>query len=230
MKRLLRALALLVDYPSKSLKAHIAEVREAVDGEPLLTPTDRAMLDPLLRSFEQQSLLELQVAYSDIFDNSRALSLHFFEHIHGESRERGQAMLDLGEEYIKHGCFLQRDELPDFIPLFLEFASCLPEAEASDWLSQPAHVFAALAQRLDKYKSSYAAIFHLLIRLAGEQPDAQAVQELLARNQQAAKTSIDEEWREEPVTFTTPEQKAPESGLIARLKAAGKLILTSNST
>ncbi|MCO1335783.1 nitrate reductase molybdenum cofactor assembly chaperone [Microbulbifer sp. OS29] len=230
MKRILRALALLLDYPSESLKAHIAEIRETLESEKLLSSTDRAMLEPLLRSFLQQDLLGLQVTYSDVFDNSRTLSLHFFEHIHGESRERGQAMLDLGEEYIAHGCFLQRDELPDFIPIFLEFASCLPEAEIRDWLSRPAHVFAALAKRLDERKSAYAGIFHLLIRLAGQQPDAQAVQELLARNQQAAEASVDEEWEEKPVTFMTPEHKVTERGIIARLKAAGKLILSSSDT
>jgi len=230
MKRLLRALALLLDYPSEALQTHIAEVRETLNNEKVLSRTDRAMLEPLLRSFLQQDLLGLQVTYSDLFDSSRALSLHFFEHIHGESRDRGQAMLNLGEEYMAHGCFLQRDELPDYIPIFLEFVSCLPESGVRDWLSQPAHVFAALAQRLDERKSAYAGIFHLLIKLAGKQPDAQAVKELLARNQQAIEATVDEEWEEAPITFMSPQQQVPKSGIIARLKAAGKLIMSSSDT
>ncbi|WHI47029.1 nitrate reductase molybdenum cofactor assembly chaperone [Microbulbifer sp. VAAF005] len=230
MKRLLRALALLLDYPSESVKTHINDIRETLDSEQALSSIDRAMIAPLLRSYLQQELLSLQVDYSDLFDSSRALSLHFFEHIHGESRERGQAMLNLGEEYIAHGCFLQRDELPDYIPIFLEFISCLPETEIRDWLSQPAHVFAALAQRLDERQSAYAGIFHLLIKLAGKQPDAQAVKELLARNQQATETSVEEEWEEKPITFTTPQHQVPPSGIIARLKAAGKLIMSSSET
>lgn len=223
-------MALLLDYPGESLQAHIAVIRGALEAEPRLSSRACALLDPLLRNFEQKPLLELQATYSDLFDSSRTLSLHFFEHIHGESRERGQAMIDLGEQYIEHGCFMRHDELPDYIPIFLEFVSCLSTEEARDWLSQPAHVFAALAQRLDERQSAYAGVFHLLLHLAGEKPDPQSVRELLAQSRQAQEASVEDDWEEEPVTFVAPRQKTPAGGVITRLKAAGKLIISSRDT
>src|SRR3546814_8796969 len=92
----------------------------------------------------------LQTEYSEFFDRSRSLSLHLFEHIHGDSRERGHAMIDLVEQYVEAGFYLDSTELPDFVPVFLEFASCLDPDAARDMLAQPAHVFAVLAERLDQ--------------------------------------------------------------------------------
>ncbi|GAA5523671.1 nitrate reductase molybdenum cofactor assembly chaperone NarJ [Microbulbifer aestuariivivens] len=230
MKRILRAIALLLDYPSEELKTHISEVREDLNSDPSLSAKERAMLEPLLVSFERDTLLELQVTYSDVFDSSRTMSLNLFEHIHGDNSERGQAMLDLGEEYMQQGYYMQRNELPDYIPMFLEFVSCLPDADARDWLSQPAHVFAVLAQRLDEHKSAYAGLFHLLLKFAGIKPDAKAVQELIARHKKAEEKSIDEEWEEEPITFMATPPKTRTSGIVDRLKAAGKLISSSSDS
>ncbi|WP_295801898.1 nitrate reductase molybdenum cofactor assembly chaperone [uncultured Microbulbifer sp.] len=228
MKRTLRALALLMDYPSETLKAHIAEVRDALDSEASLPAASRTYLAPLLDKFEHLPLLELQIDYSGLFDNSRALSLHFFEHIHGESRDRGQAMIDLGEAYIERGFLMTREELPDFIPMFLEFVSCLSEDEARDWLSRPSHVFAALLQRLEECQSEYAAIFHGLLTMAGEKPDPESVRELVERGRASETKSVDEDWEEEPVTFMASTQGRPVSGVVEKLKAAGKLIMSSS--
>nr|WP_010131911.1 nitrate reductase molybdenum cofactor assembly chaperone [Microbulbifer agarilyticus] len=230
MKRTLRALALLLDYPSESLKTHIAEVREALETEGFLRPDSLAALKRLLDNFEVLPLLELQMNYSELFDNSRALSLHFFEHIHGESRDRGQAMLDLGEEYVERGCYIERDELPDFIPMFLEFTSCLPVSEAQDWLAQPAHVFAALLERLEDRKSEYAGIFSALLTLAQEKPDPDAVRELVERSKASEESSIDDVWEEEQVTFMASQPTKPVNTIVERLKAAGKLIMSSSDT
>src|SRR3546814_14527177 len=91
-------------------------------------------------------LLDAQARYVGLFDRSRSLSLHLFEHIHGESRERGQAMIDLVEQYVEAGFYLDSTELPDFVPVFLEFTSCLDPVAAREMLAQPAHVFAVLAE------------------------------------------------------------------------------------
>src|SRR5690606_19853608 len=103
MKLTLRALSALLGYPSAELKENIAEVRVALRSEAVLPDEALAQLEPLLRSFETEDLLDLQVAYSELFDRSRSLSLHLFEHVHGESRERGQAMIDLGQQYVDRG-------------------------------------------------------------------------------------------------------------------------------
>src|SRR5690606_28340573 len=109
------------------------------------------------------------------------LSLHLFEHVHGDSRERGQAMIDLGQQYIDRGFVMRAAELPDFLPMFLEFLSCLPPDEAREWLSEPAHVLAVLEQRLSERDSSYAAVFGALVALPAAKPDPEAVAELRER-------------------------------------------------
>ena len=130
MRLTLRALAALLGYPSAELKANISEVRAAIVQDGLLSVTDFVRLEELLGRFESDELLDLQAAYSELFDRSRSLSLHLFEHVHGDSRERGQAMIDLGQLYVESGFFLAGGELPDFVPVFLEYASCLSAVDA----------------------------------------------------------------------------------------------------
>ena len=139
MKMTLRTLSALLGYPSAELKEHAGDLRQAVRDEALLGERERARLEPLLGSLETEDLLDLQAGYSELFDRSRSLSLHLFEHVHGDSRERGQAMIDLGQQYIASGFFLEASELPDFVPVFLEYVSCLPAGEARETLGQPAH-------------------------------------------------------------------------------------------
>jgi nitrate reductase molybdenum cofactor assembly chaperone NarJ/NarW len=223
MRLTLRALAALLSYPSAELQAHIGEIRAALAAERVLPRASMRRLEPLLRSFETEELLDLQSEYSDLFDRSRSLSLHLFEHVHGDSRERGQAMIDLGQQYIDRGFLLASPELPDFVPVFVEFASCLPPGETREMLGEPAHVFAALEERLVKRGSPYAAIFGALVAVAGAKPDAEALAELEARAPSDDLAKIDEEWEEKPVTFTRPahEMGGP-TGFVAKIRAAGK--------
>ena len=224
MRMTLRALAALLGYPSAELQAHAAELREAIAAEARLNPVERAGLEPLLRAFETEELLDLQAAYSELFDRSRSLSLHLFEHVHGDGRERGQAMIDLGQQYLASGFYLEASELPDFVPVFLEYASCLPAADAVETLGQPGHVFAALAERLDKRQSPYAAIFHALVALAGIRPDAEAIAEIDENTPEDDPAKIDEEWEEAPVSFNLAgahEMGGP-TGAVAKIRAANR--------
>ena len=134
MKMTLRALSALLSYPSAELAEHAHDVREAVRNEGALPPAALAGLEPLLSRFETWELLDLQSEYSELFDRSRSLSLHLFEHVHGDSRERGQAMIDLVEQYVEAGFYLDSTELPDFVPVFLEFASSLDVTDAREML------------------------------------------------------------------------------------------------
>ena len=218
MRRTLRCLSALLGYPSAELKAHIAEIRDALASEAALPADARRRLEPLLSEIGAGDLLDLQASYSELFDRSRSLSLHLFEHVHGDSRERGQAMIDLGQQYIDKGCLLESPELPDFVPVFLEFASCLPAAEAREMLGQPAHVFAALEERLAKRRSAYAAVFHAIVVMADTRPDTDALAELEGRTPSDDLAKIDEEWEEAPVSFTTHEMGGP-TGMTARIRA-----------
>jgi nitrate reductase delta subunit len=226
MKMTLRTLAVLLGYPSAELQAHAKELREALCSEGMLAAADRVRLEPLLRSLETDDLLDLQAAYSELFDRSRSLSLHLFEHVHGDNRERGQAMIDLGQQYLANGFFLEANELPDFVPVFLEYASCLPPPEARETLSQPAHVFAALAERLDKRQSRYAAIFHCLVSLTGVRLEAEALAEIDQNTPAVDPAEIDEEWEEAPVTFNNSgahEMGGP-TGVVAKIRASNRSV------
>lgn len=224
MKMTLRAFAALLGYPSAELQANVREVRQAIAAERALPGAELRRLEPLLRRIEGEDLLDLQSAYSELFDRSRSLSLHLFEHVHGDSRERGQAMIDLGQQYLEAGFFLDSTELPDFIPVFLEFASCLPPHDGREMLGQPAHVFAALAERLDKRNAPYAAIFHGLVALAGVRPDADAIAEIDENTPSQDSPLIDEEWEEAPVSFSAgaAHEMGGPTGFVAKIRASNR--------
>ena len=225
MMQTLRALAALLAYPSAELQAHAAELRAALADQ-------RSRLEPLLRRIETEDLLDLQAAYSELFDRSRSLSLHLFEHVHGDGRERGQAMIDLGKQYMESGFFLEASELPDFVPVFLEYASCLPPEEARETLGQPVHVFAALAERLGKRDSDYAAVFHALVALAGVRPDAAALAEIDQNTPAEDPARIDEEWEEAPVSFSAgaAHEMGGPTGVVAKIRASNRPISREAST
>jgi nitrate reductase molybdenum cofactor assembly chaperone NarJ/NarW len=226
MRLTLRALAALLGYPSTELQRHIGEVREALSEEGALPAVELRRIEALISGLEREELLDLQSAYSELFDRSRSLSLHLFEHVHGDSRERGQAMIDLGEQYMASGYFLESTELPDFVPVFLEYVSCLALAEAREMLAQPVHVFAALAERLEKRGSNYSAIFYGLVALAGVQPDIEAVSELDEKAPDEDPAKIDEEWEEAPVSFNMAgahEMGGP-TGFVAKVRASNRKV------
>lgn len=230
MRLTLRALAALLGYPSEELKENIEQIRSALLEEGAIGPAALQRLEPLLASYEEGDLLDLQADYSELFDRSRKLSLHLFEHVHGDNRERGQAMIDLGTQYASAGFFLDSTELPDFIPVFLEFCSCLPTEEAREMLDQPAHVFAALAQRLDERDERYGAIFHAILAVADARPEAEALAELQQNAPEDDPSKIDEEWEEAPVTFmagSAHEMGGP-TGVVARIRAANRAVKPAN--
>ena len=134
--------------------------------EGLVPAPQRAAIDPLLADLAGRDIYDLQERYFALFDRSRSLSLHLFEHVHGESRDRGQAMADLIALYRSHGLELTAGELPDFLPLFLEFISLLPEDEARALLAESASILRALADRLATRRSAYAVVFQALAAMA----------------------------------------------------------------
>jgi nitrate reductase delta subunit len=156
-----RILSALLLYPEGDLVAALPELE---DGLPLPM---RARVAPLLAHLAENDMITLQQEYVQTFDRTPSHSLHLFEHIHGESRDRGQAMVDLMDEYKKHGLEMQGDELPDFVPLFLEFLSQLDdEAAAGRLLGDAVHVLAHLGRKLAGNGSVYACVFDVLETLS----------------------------------------------------------------
>jgi nitrate reductase delta subunit len=221
MARTLKVLSALLTYPEAELQDAVPEMRAVLAGEALLPAGTLARLNQLLDEIGTHDLYDLQERYVLLFDRGRTLSLHLFEHIHGEGRDRGQAMVDLAQLYESHGLVIGAKELPDFLPLFLEFLSTLPLAEAREFLARPLHIIAALRQRLKKRRSPYAAVFRALEAIAQGTADRQGLEALLAEPEDdpGDLEALDKTWAEEPVTFGPGESGCTKAaGMVERMR------------
>jgi len=186
----LRVLAALLGYPDARMRGYLAEMRDILRSERALSDDRLAELEALAGSLAGADAMEVEANYVELFDRGRGTSLHLFEHVHGDSRERGPAMIDLAQTYEKAGLYLAPGELPDYLPAVLEFVSTQPPAEARAFLGEMAHIFNALFNALQRRESPYASVLGALLELAGEK--AQAVK-------QADEPPLDESWDEPPV-------------------------------
>ncbi len=157
-----QVLSALLLYPEAELVENLDALSEAMSA----TPELKSPLLPLFAYLAETRLIDLQQNYVMTFDRNPSHSLHLFEHIHGESRDRGQAMVDLMEEYKKHGLMMTGDDLPDFVPLFLEFLAQQDEAEAARLLSDAVHVLAHIGRKLAGNGSPYSGVFAVLETLS----------------------------------------------------------------
>ena len=199
----LKAISAILSYPTPDLQAASDELIAAL-GQGNLLPADAvAAFEPLLKEIAQGDIYEVQETYVALFDRSRTLSLNLFEHVHGESRDRGPAMVDLLETYRAGGFELESSELPDHLPILLEFASTRPVAEAKELLNDAGTIMAALAERLLRRESSYAAILAGLVEFAGIEITSPEVQELLSVKDDDPEDlkALDDIWEEAEVTF-----------------------------
>jgi nitrate reductase delta subunit len=198
----LKALGLLLTYPDWPAAEVAASVEACLDGERLLPPPVREGLDVLLERLRREDPLTLQEEYVSLFDRSRTLSLHLYEHVWGESRDRGQAMVELVGLYLRHGFEPVSGELPDYLPLVCEFLAEIPSGQARAVLADAATVLTALRTRLEQRGSPYAAVLAALLVLSDGEPDAKALAELLAGPpEDDSLEALDREWAEQPVRF-----------------------------
>jgi nitrate reductase molybdenum cofactor assembly chaperone NarJ/NarW len=220
--RIFRAFSALLTYPDEETVAALDEIGAVIENEALLTEEVRAPLLALVHDLRSRDLYDLQENYVLLFDRTRSLSLHLFEHVHGESRDRGQAMVDLRALYESKGLTGVDNELPDFTPLFLEFLSTLDPAEALPLLGEPAHVFTALAERLHKRQTPYEAVFRALAALAQVQPDAALLAALRNEPDPAPDDfdALDAAYEDAPVDFGAPADDCGRDGLAARMRQA----------
>ena len=168
MAKTLRVLAALLDYPDAQLRADLPEMAELLAIEAALPPSRRIELDALMLSLVRTDPLQAESDYVELFDRGRATSLHLFEHVHGDSRERGPALIDLGQTYGAAGLVLAEGELPDYLPAVLEFVSTQPARQARAFLGEMSHIFNAIFGALQLHCSAYASVLGALIELAGE--------------------------------------------------------------
>lgn len=210
--QLLKLSALLLDYPRPEVREESLALHALIRTLDL-PDAQRDGLAALLNELCQGDILDVQARYDGLFERGRSVSLLLFEHVHGESRDRGQAMVDLLDRYTRAGLAIDVNELPDYLPLYLEFLALQDAESARVGLAEVAHILALLAARLDERGSAYAAIFQSLIVLSGECPDLSALQR--DRQQEARDDSLealDKAWEETPVNFTEPAAGCPSSG------------------
>lgn len=187
MSHTLRALSLLLQYPDASRRNFLPLVPQVIDDEAALTASRRAEI----RAFAAQTLrsdpLDVEARYVELFDRGRSTSLHLFEHVHGDSRDRGPAMLDLIETYQRAGLEFDRSELPDHLCVIVEFASTQPARVAKEFLGEIAHILNAIFSALRQRESAYASLIAALLELAGHRPEAVPI---------AADEDLDDSWQE----------------------------------
>lgn len=197
----LKLIGVLLDYPRDELWQHGEELLEACD-DPALSPARRGQLQAFVRELLASDPLDAQDRWLATFDRGRSMSLLVFEHIHGESRDRGQAMVDLIDAYRKNGFELDARELPDYLPLLLEYLSHRPQAEAKDWLHHIGHIAGMLAARAAERELPHAVLLEILVE-AGEGKVNLAVLRQRASEEVRDDTveAMDQLWEEEAVRF-----------------------------
>ncbi|MGY5956860.1 nitrate reductase molybdenum cofactor assembly chaperone [Kosakonia sp. BK9b] len=192
----------LLEYPDAALWQHQQDLFDALAAGENLAKADAQLLTVFLRDLTAQDLLDAQASYSELFDRGRATSLLLFEHVHGESRDRGQAMVDLLAQYARHGLQLDSRELPDHLPLYLEYLAQLPRAEAIGGLQDIAPILALLQARLQQRESHYATLFDVLLTLSKTAVDnAQVAEKIAGEARDDTPQALDAVWEEEQVKF-----------------------------
>jgi nitrate reductase delta subunit len=209
MDRTLKALSLTLSYPTAELQEAMPAIGAVLAADSRIAPETRGALAALTGWLGQGDLFDVQESYVMLFDRSRTLSLNLFEHVHGESRDRGGAMVSLIETYRGGGFEPATTELPDHLPVLLEFLSTRPFAEAQEILADAAHILDALAARLQRRTSGYDAAFVALSQLVNAQADDNAVADMLALpdDDPTDLAALDAVWEETEVTFG-PDPKA----------------------
>jgi nitrate reductase molybdenum cofactor assembly chaperone NarJ/NarW len=190
----LRALGALLSYPREDLRSALPEIAQAIRASPLIAARERDGLMVLINELASGDLLAAEERYVELFDRGRATSLNLFEHLHGESRDRGDAMVELKRRYERAGFELATRELPDHLPVVLEYLSCRDIAETREMLLDCAHLLKRIGAALIARVSFYAAVLQALLVIAGETPlDPAAVPRAVDRDE-----NLDRDWFEQP--------------------------------
>ncbi len=187
----LRALALLLAYPDAALRAQLPQLVDAIDAEGAVPAARRLEIKAMAAELARMAPMAVEARYVETFDRGRATSLHLFEHVHGDSRDRGPAMVDLAKTYEKAGLFMGADELPDHLCVVMEFASTQPAKLAAEFLGEMEHILTAIFSALLKRESPYATLVAAVLELAGQKVQAVPV---------VADEAMDDAWIE-PMAF-----------------------------
>jgi nitrate reductase delta subunit len=219
-----KVMGLLMSYPKPEWVSHLEECKLLLEQEKFLPKKHLKAVTAFIEMLRTADLYSVQEEYVATFDRGRSHSLHLFEHIYGESRDRGQAMVNLIDAYEEKGLFIDQAELPDYIPLFLEFLSLCPVDEAIALLGEPIDIMATIAARLQERDSSWAAMFAALVALSKVKPNQDKIEEVLAQGlEDNSLEALDKEWEEAAAFAGQPDQSdcracvAPSNDLNVRI-------------
>ncbi len=202
---ILKVVSRLLDYPTADLFAAADEIVDVVEQSDELSLNNRAQLVDFIRELTARDLYDAQESYDLLFDRGRALSLLLFEHVHGESRDRGQAMVDLMNVYKSNGFEVNSSQLPDYIPLYLEFLSEQSPEFIQEWLGDISHILTMLSERLIDRKCYYSVLLDSLIEVAGVEVDRIEIAETVSKEvRDDTVEAIDKEWEEKEIRFDDP--------------------------
>ena len=219
-----KAIGTLLDYPTIELQAAADEIEQALAEERALPPAELEGLRAFIDRLRASDIMDLQEDWIGLFDRSKRLALQLYEHSHGESRDRGQAMVNLALTYRMNGFELNAAEMPGYLPLFLEFLSVIPEGNARRYLTDALEIIEALRIRLEERDSTYAALLGALVTLANRAAEDAEVEAILASEPEDPRDleELDKEWAEEPVDFSAGSalKDCPYAGAAARDRAA----------
>ncbi len=199
-----RALGALLSYPRGELREALSEIADAIRSSTLVRPEDRAAILGLIELLASADPLWAEERYVELFDRQRATSLNLFEHVHGEARDRGAAMVELKTIYEQAGFRLAANELPDYLPVVLEYLSCRDMAEAREMLGDCAHILRVIGEALRDRGSPYSAVFKALLGIIGEA----GFSEKATPRHAAAPEDLDRDWFEQPA-FAPDQGAAP---------------------
>lgn len=213
--QLLKVLARVLEYPTEELQASKDALVAAVLEDSRLPRQNKEQLLRCVEMICDGDLLDMQENYVGMFDKGRATSLLLFEHVHGESRDRGQAMVDLMEEYRTNGLEIDARELPDYLPLFLEYLSTRPWDEIRNWLEDIHHILGLLGERLYQRESFYHVVMDSLLTLSGRSANRQELAEIVAAEERDdTPEALDKVWEEEMVKFVDDQGSSCSTGSV----------------
>lgn len=204
---ILKVISALMDYPTTELQSLADPIKEAIKHAREISPAMREELVAFTNEIQNNDIMDLQESYGEHFDRGRSLSLLLFEHVHGESRDRGQAMVDLMELYEQAGFEINRRELPDYIPMYLEYLSTQDDLKAREGLADVAHILGMLSARMKERSCEYACLLDALLMISGAHVNLEELRSKAASEERDdSLEAMDKIWEEEMITFMGDQQ------------------------
>ncbi len=157
-----KLMSVLLEYPDQELIDNLPEIPEKLAQCVDIDDAELIALCEFIDHLAGRTLTELQQDYVQTFDMTAEHSLHLTHHLFGDDKNRGPALIDLGELYKDYGVEVMGNELPDYLPLILEFAAYLDDSEATVFLSDANKVLKVLADNLKKAGSPYAELLSII--------------------------------------------------------------------